>query len=142
MSIEGLLVSLVMVLVLLAIVARPFLQRQTSAGISLNRQKERALLYYERVLMNVRDLDEDHQTGKIAPDEYAQEREFWMARGVQVLQLLDKLEQDESIIGVQNDTHNINDQAIDAHIDAMIEASIDQAMDNVIEEAVANYRAQ
>ena len=119
MSIAGLIFALVTALVCLGIVLRPivFTRKRTQAAY-LDKQRERALAYYERVLVNVRDLDEDHATGKIAQDEYRTEREYWVARGVQVLKLFDELEAQHNIVDAPD--------ADDATIDAAIEAAIDQ----------------
>lgn len=119
MSIEGIVITLLLTTLLLFYVVRPLLRPDDVGRVSISRQRERALLYYERVLTNIRDLDEDRQTGKVDPAEYAQEREFWMARGVQLLRVFDKLDQDESIVGEVK-----RGQDVDAHIDRAIEDAI------------------
>ena len=92
MSIPGLLFALLLASL------RPRLDRDAAAPARtakpsddplLEKQRERLLIYYERVLRNIRDLDEDHALGKIDEDEYTREREEWAQRGVQVLQALD-----------------------------------------------------
>lgn len=120
MSLVGFALSLLILLVLSAYVFLPLLQNRTSgAAASLDKQRERALAYYERVLSNIRDLDDDHATGKIAADEYERERERWAQRGVQVLRLLDEMD---------NEQHLIADRGADAAtIDAAIEESIAHA---------------
>jgi Asp-tRNA(Asn)/Glu-tRNA(Gln) amidotransferase B subunit len=84
-------------------------QRET-----LDRQRERVLAYYERVLTNIRDLDEDHITGKIAEDEYNVEREVWVQRGIKLLKVIDELESKKSLVASSDD----------AEIDSAIEAAI------------------
>lgn len=127
MSIEGLIGSALVALVLLMAVLWPFViqPRRSVSDEALTHQRERALTYYERVLNNIRDLDEDHATGKIDTETYTVERENWAQRGAQLLKLLDELDHD----------HAIAPQAADeAEIDAAIEASIDAAMQHALQE--------
>lgn len=117
MTITGLVLAGTMIVLLLIYVLVPLVtDTQGTSSAFISRQRERALAYYERVLTNVRDLDEDHLTGKISPTEFEAEREVWVERGVRVLRLLDEL----------NEQHNIveNTEADDAAIDAAIEAAI------------------
>jgi cytochrome c-type biogenesis protein CcmI len=91
MSIGGLIFAVVLFAVVLALVMIPLLRSsQLSVGAFERRQRQQALHYYERVLRNLRDLEEDHSTGKISTEEYESEREIWMERGVQVLQALNE----------------------------------------------------
>ncbi|MDQ7026598.1 MAG: hypothetical protein Q9P01_06555 [Anaerolineae bacterium] len=114
MSIWGIIAALAMLSVLLLYILRPLLQSATSGSTTQDRQRDRALAYYERVLTNIRDLDEDHITGKIADDEYASEREVWVQRGSKLLKLMDDLDTQQTIV----------DSADDADIDRAIEAAI------------------
>lgn len=124
MSIAGLLIALVLSLAALAIVARPLLRparRERAAAENLRLQRDRLAAYYERVLTNIRDLDEDMATGKINQGDYKAEREAWVGRGIRLLRAQDQLEREGSLGGGGDDA-----------------ARIDQA----IEEAVAAYRAE
>jgi hypothetical protein len=124
MSIEGIVVSLVILLLTAAAVVLPLRRGQGRAAVEnalLQKQRERLLVYYERVLTNIRDLDEDYATGKIAPEDHAQEREVWVQRGVQVLRALDDLHSHSIIQGAVKDTAAA-DEAIDAAIEASIKA--------------------
>lgn len=126
MSIEGLVFSLLIALATVAVIAWPFLRRApavyTADEAVIQKQRERLLIYYERVLTNLRDLDEDFSTGKMQPEDYHVEREEWMQRGIQVLKALDELDQHHMIVP-----------------DADQEA-LDHAIDDVIERAVAAHR--
>jgi hypothetical protein len=127
MSIPGLLMGLVLVLGVAAIVAAPLLRREakdTSSEAQLQKQRERLLVVYERVLTNIRDLDEDHNTGKMPTGAYQEERELWVQRGIEVLKALDGLHEQQILIGTDET------EAIDSAIDQRIEA------------AVAAYRAK
>lgn len=122
MSIEGLIASLVVVGLAALYIALPLLRgnRENSSDLALQKQSERLLVYYERVLTNLRDLDEDHATGKITSDEYQFEREDWVQRGVQVLKALDHLQE----LHIIPQSHNLDDAAIDRAVDDAIEAAI------------------
>ena len=123
MSIPGLLIALLLSLIALAIVARPLLRPsrpRQSAGSSLRRESERVQTYYERVLTNIRDLDEDFATGKINEDDYRAEREVWAQRGIRLLRVQDQLKREASSPAAGADEERI---------------------DRAIEEAVAAYRA-
>ncbi|MBI5668817.1 MAG: hypothetical protein HZC41_12495 [Chloroflexi bacterium] len=125
MSIEGLIVSLVIVLATVLWIVSPFWQRQVGSAASdaiIQKQHERLLVYYERVLTNIRDLDEDYSTGKMQAGDYETEREEWVQRGVQVLKALDELDQHRLIVP-----------------DADQEA-LDHAIDDAIEQAIATHR--
>ncbi len=91
MSIGGLVFAVILFAVVLALVMIPLMRSsQLSVGAFERKQRQQALAYYERVLRNLRDLEEDHATGKISEEEYQVERELWMGRGVQVLQVLNE----------------------------------------------------
>ena len=116
MSIAGIIVLVIMIAIVLSILFAPFFRRTTSKNIPLDRQRERAIAYYERVLTNVRDLDEYVATGKLSQQEYQQERELWAERGVKILRLFDELDQNRSLVE--------HADADDATIDATIEEAV------------------
>jgi len=128
MSIAGLIFGLVVLLIALIWVIKPLMEsRKPSAAaddVLLDKQRERLLIVYERVLTNLRDLDEDHTTGKMPTADYEYEREIWVQRGIQVLKALDNLK-----------AHH----AITASADPQ---DIDKAIDRDIEDAIAAYRAR
>ena len=121
MSIQGLIFALLLALFLLAWIVMPLFQREEKPldDPLLDKQRERLLVYYERVLRNVRDLDEDHALGKMDEDEYQRERADWTERGVQVLQALDTLHTRDVIAPTPAE-----DTAVDTAIDDAIEAAI------------------
>jgi hypothetical protein len=116
MSIFGLVIASLLALILIIIVARPFFALPENIDSFQERQRERALAYYERVLSNIRDLDDDQSTGKISQEEYQTEREIWMNRGVRLLAMLDELNVQSNIIE--------NTKADAAEIDAAIERNL------------------
>ncbi len=122
MSIEGLIVSVILLTLVALWVAAPLLRtdtRQKADEAHLQKQRERLLIYYERVLTNLRDLDEDYSTGKMPEGDYALEREEWVQRGIQVLKALDMLDEHTFI-----DSPPADDVAVDEAIDHAIEAAI------------------
>lgn len=113
MSILGLLVSLLLAIIAIAIVAQPLLgAARGSKDAEPDERRDRVSVYYERVLTNIRDLDEDLATGKISHADHGREREVWVARGITLLRLLDQLPAEQRAA----------DEASD--IDALIEAAV------------------
>ena len=120
MSILGLLLSMLLALIAVAIVAHPLLgaaRSRQGAGSDDDAQRERVGNYYERVLTNIRDLDEDLATGKISEADHGREREVWVARGITLLRLQDQLDAQQSAAAPDS-----------------------EAIDRAIEVAVAAYR--
>lgn len=126
MSIEGIIVSLVIIALTGFTIALPLWRAHAHKGpasATIEKQRERLLTYYERVLTNLRDLEEDHATGKIVTEDFEQEREIWMQRGIQVLRALDDLGSHSIIQGAVKDA-----------------AAADEAIDEAIEDAIKAYR--
>ncbi len=124
MSIEGIILALTLTTLVVALVALPLLRRDTGESADaqlLDKQRERLLVYYERVLKNIHDLEEDYTLGKLAQDEYTRDRELWAQRGVQVLKALDELKQGRALASSQP---MLDDAAVDRAIDDSIEAAI------------------
>ncbi len=94
MSTEGIVAAVVMLIVGAVWLALPILRRKYSASSEeLARQKEREALVnaYERTLASLRDVDEDHLTGKLADADYEAERTYWTDQGVAILQTLEQM---------------------------------------------------
>src|SRR5262245_41988207 len=120
MSIAGLVFFLLLLSGIAVLVAMPLLRRESQVSaesLHLQKQRDRLRAYYERVLTNLRDLDEDHATGKMPDDAYAAEREDWMQRGVEVLRTLDTLD-DHSVVPASVHDEAAVDEAIDDAIEA------------------------
>lgn len=127
MSLPGLFMGLVILIGILLFVLSP-LARPADAGtpvdLLIEKQRERLLMVYERVLGNIRDLDEDLTTNKMSEADYATERELWVQRGIQVLKSLDTLKTKQILTT------------------SSVAEDIDRAIDNRIEAAIAAYRAK
>ena len=118
MSVAGLLISLLLALFAVAIVARPlFSAAPVGVEAESDKQGVRVRDYYERVLINIRDLDEDLATGKISQADHGREREVWVARGIALLRLRDRL------VAQRASTDAVSD--IDANIEAAVAAHRD-----------------
>ena len=128
MSLPGLFMGLVILVgVLLFVVsplARPVNNDNTPVDLLVEKQRERLLIVYERVLGNIRDLDEDLTTNKMSEADYKTERELWVQRGIQVLKTLDALNANQILTT------------------SPVVEDIDNAIDNRIEAAIAAYRAK
>lgn len=126
MSTEGLLASLIVTVLVIVWVAMPLFRKDRGSAsdvLLVQKQRERLLVYYERVLTNIRDLDEDHSTGKMSTEDYETERESWVQQGIQILKALDQI-QDKHISAPR-----VSDRA-----------AIDRAADDAIEAAIASYK--
>ena len=122
MSFEGLVLGALIVTFTLLVIVYPLLRHPPQSDLSNARSekaRERLNVYYQRVLRNLRDLDEDFDLGKISVDDYAADRDAWMLRGVQALKALDDLKfQGDSLLNASDDS------------------SLDQAINDAIETAV------
>lgn len=126
MSLEGLVLSLSILVIVGLFVAAPLIGRRlnkAAAAQELIRQRERLTLRYEALLMNLRDLEEDYSTGKIDTARYQADRETYLQRGVVILTELDGLGGAAPLVGETSAEH-------------------DAAVDHDIEAAVAAYRAK
>lgn len=124
MTTAGLFIVIGLFLVTLVGLAQPFFKRGRSSQSDLSSQKQRdeLLTSYERVLATIRDLDEDNQTGKIAPATYQRERAYWTEEGIALLQALESTDDVVSLAQVQDDS------------------VADTTLDDAIERAIAEYR--
>jgi hypothetical protein len=127
MTPAGLIVSLVLLAIAVIGVALPFLQQRRNQNRELATalsqiKRDELLTDYERVLATIRDLDEDHQTGKLAPDTYQRERAYWTEQGILLLQ---KLEPDAEALSTESEVDNAGDS---------------DALDDAVERAIAEYR--
>lgn len=126
MSLPGLLFALLLTAFVLLWIVTPILQRRNAASADdalLDKQRERLLIYYERVLRNIHDLDEDYALAKTDEADYQREREEWAQRGAQVLQALDTLPGGQVIAPTPAE-----------------DTAVDNAIDDAIETAIQRYR--
>jgi len=120
MSVEGLVIAAFVFTAFTLWVISPFAQRNMRPATTENavdRQRERLNIYYNRVLRNLHDIDEDHATGKLNEDEYTEERERWVQRGILALKALDELDAQHLVAPEAADDAGI-DEAIETTIHA------------------------
>lgn len=102
MSASGIIFTAGLTLVILLLILGPFF---TSRG-ERNAQDVQTLtelrVQYDRILTNIRDLDEDHAIGKLEQDVYGPERSRLVAQGVALLKQID--ERSASVTGEATDT--------------------------------------
>jgi hypothetical protein len=87
MDIGSILLSLALFLLVAAFVARPLLERANTANASAAPADD-LIAQREAVLIELRDLDFDHETGKVSEDDYATQRARLVAKGVETLKAL------------------------------------------------------
>jgi hypothetical protein len=121
MTVPGLVITLILLAALLVWIALPLLRRDVvidSRARMIVHQRERLEIYYQRVLRNIRDLDEDRATGKLSEGDYQAERELWMQRGIAAIKAIETLDSAPLPVATGDDA------AIDAAIDREIEARV------------------
>jgi hypothetical protein len=117
MSPQGLLIVAIVVLLVGIWVMLPLRRREKpSTDDTSEKQLDRLSMFYERILTNIRDLDEDYSTGKMNDADYQTEREDWVQRGVQVLKALDQLGARQPVNGERAGSAEEIDDAIEAAI--------------------------
>jgi hypothetical protein len=123
MTTGAIIASIVLIAIALFGIALPFLQQRRNQNRELEtalsqKKRDELLTDYERVLATIRDLDEDHLTGKLVPETYQRERAYWTEQGILLLQKLEP------------DTETTSDTEIES----------DDVLDDAIEKAIAEYR--
>lgn len=88
MDIASILLSILLVALVGAFVARPLLVRAAPPARRASLAEE-LTADYDAVLMALRDLDFDHTTGKVAAEDYEPQRATLTARGVALLKQID-----------------------------------------------------
>jgi hypothetical protein len=106
--------TLVVVLSIAAItilwIVAPMLNRSGKRAGDVVAQRENLTAHYERLLQNIRDLDEDFHIGKLTETAYQQERTALVDRAITVLRALDALEPLASTAGVGTSEVNVDRQ--------------------------------
>jgi hypothetical protein len=126
--------SLVILLVILALgaafLAWPFV-RGRSERTSMDSSRQTLINDYARVIAALRDLEEDHTTGKIGDDAYAAEKSRLSEQGIV---LLEKLDQQGLLPALDNAGAAPGKPAA-----AGKGSAADEALDEALEAAIARY---
>ncbi len=125
MSAESILLIIMMSVVSGAALLLPFVRHnETIAEIEARKKRDSLLMAYERVLLALRDLEEDLTTGKIPVDDYDRKRQEWAERGVVLLQQLEAVGvKPPKAKPIASKTTHVSVQP-EAELDAAIEAAI------------------
>ncbi len=90
MDIGSLLLALALILLVAAFIARPLVE-QTANHTGRTSTDDDLIASRESILLELRDLDFDHSTGKVSDDDYQTQRARLMAKGAEILRALDQL---------------------------------------------------
>lgn len=128
MSTQGLLVSLVIMVLGLAWIVYPLFSREVYSGgkqALVLKQYGELQRRYAQTITAIRELDEDHATGKISSEEYEVERQRRAQQGVEVLKAIDNMGK--------------NNPALKPAASRAVPKAKDVSIDDAIEDAVAQY---
>ena len=90
MSTTGFWLVVLITLIAALFLVLPFLsRRRTTPYEDDSTADNQQLAAYERVLLTIRDLDEDYSTHKLDEMSYQTEREHWVQQGIALLQAMD-----------------------------------------------------
>lgn len=130
MSLGGIIGATALIVLALPIILYPYLNNRQTMRRMLTREKQQTqderMTSYERILATLRDLDDDYHTGKLAPDNYQEERTYWTEQGIKLLQEIDPDNDGElplnDGLADSDDTDNVLDDAVEKAIAAYREA--------------------
>jgi len=110
MSIAGIFLFIALIIVVGSLIAWPLLN-PTPDMAEADRASDESNFQarHEAILKMIRDLDFDHQTGKIADDDYERQRRDLVDQGVETLQEIDALKANQT-------ASNLSEDAIEAAI--------------------------
>jgi len=136
MSTEGTIAAVIMLIVGALWLALPVLRRKYASNteeLELQKQREILATTYERMLASLRDVDEDHLTGKLSDADYQTERGYWTEQGVAVLQALEKVGGKKPGKVAKAARSKQPAVALESAADP------DEMLDEAIEQTIANY---
>lgn len=90
MDLAFILTSLAVFIVVAAFVARPLIEKMSGVDATPSRMDD-LISQREAILIELRDLDFDHSTGKMNDDDYTEQRARLTAKGVEILRALDTM---------------------------------------------------
>jgi hypothetical protein len=94
MSTGGIFLLLAFLVMVAVFVIWPLIIKRETAHRTKPSQLEQLHAEHEAVLIAIRDLDFDYQTGKLLQQDYTTQRELLIQRGVELLKQIDALESD------------------------------------------------
>jgi hypothetical protein len=123
MDLGSLLVIFALAIVVVAYIARPFIEKRKIPIVNISRYNSELRAETDQILMNLQEMDMDHAMGKIPIDEYQARRTSLVARGAAILKELDRLNGvslDVPIDSAGTNDHNVQD------LEAQVEREIRQ----------------
>jgi CheY-like chemotaxis protein len=90
MEIGGLLISLALLVLVVAYVARPLVERQAQPVSESDRELSALQAERDRILLLLQDLEMDQAMGKISSEDYQAQRAPLVTRGAEVLRGIDQ----------------------------------------------------
>jgi hypothetical protein len=102
MNIGAILVGLALLVLVAAYVARPLFERQAGGDngrTASGRPRAQLATRRDAIYALIRELDADHQTGKVNEEDYRAQRERYVTEGVALLKRLDALSGEGSFDG-------------------------------------------
>jgi hypothetical protein len=124
MTVEALVLCGVLAALMLVGILAPFRRggRASAAAMAYQRQRDALLVYYQQVTSSLRDLDDDFHAGRLSNQDYADDRERWMQRGVQILRALDELDAANPALAQAA----VAQDDVEQHIEAAVRRYIDE----------------
>jgi zinc-ribbon domain len=90
MEIGSILLAVALILAVVAFVARPLFERASQPGeATISNSLEALVAERESVLIELRDLDFEHSTGKMSDEDYTAQRYKLVTRGAEILRAID-----------------------------------------------------
>lgn len=123
MDVGSLLVGLALLVLVVAYLARPVLERRGQRVSEEDHTLSVLLARRDRVLSSLQDLDMDYAMGKILAGDYERQRRELVREGAGILRRLDELESAEDFV-----PENESARALEARIEAQV-AALRQARD-------------
>jgi hypothetical protein len=125
MSIGSILLGLALLALVGLFVSRPLLEARSSRGRRVT-LRQSLLVQKEAILIQIRTLDFDFETGKIPEEDYQHQRAAYLAEAVEIVKQLDELEsaRETAATATADAVPTAPESGKRADIDAQIEAAI------------------
>lgn len=140
LTIGSILLGAALVLIVLLYLARPFAIAEDEE-VRVNREEIDALLLRkESLLRDIRELDDDYEQAKVAPEMYARARPQMVKQAAIIMKQLDEHGYVET---VAQPVADVGDQEVDAQIEAAVRRlRTPEQLDDQMEAAIRQARGQ
>ncbi len=145
LTIGSILLGAALVLIVLLYLARPFAIAEDEE-VRVNREEIDALLLRkESLLRDIRELDDDYEQAKVAPEMYARARPQMVKQAALIMKQLDEHGYVETVAQPAADVgdQEVGDQEVDAQIEAAVRRlRTPEQLDDQMEAAIRQARGQ